>query len=29
MGMNEKIVAVLIDTSFSRNDYLNNLTKSE
>jgi len=28
-GMNEKIVDVLIDTGFSRNDYLNNLTKSE
>ena len=26
-GMNEKIVDVLIDTGFSRNDYLNNLTK--
>ena len=28
-GMNEKIVDVLIDAGFSRNDYLNNLTKSE
>lgn len=28
-GMNEKIVDVLIDTGFSRNDYLNNLTKSD
>ena len=28
-GMNEKIVDVLIDTGFSRNDYLNNLTKAE
>lgn len=28
-GMNEKIVDVLIDTGFSRNDYLSNLTKSE
>ena len=26
---NEKIVDVLIDAGFSRNDYLNNLTKSE
>ena len=28
-GMNEKIVDVLIDSGFSRNDYLNNLTKAE
>ena len=28
-GMNEKIVDVLIDAGFSRNDYINNLTKSE
>lgn len=28
-GMNEKIVDVLIDTGFSRNDYLSNLTKSD
>lgn len=28
-GMNEKIVDVLIDSGFSRNDYINNLTKSE
>lgn len=28
-GMNKKIVDVLIDTGFSKNDYLNNLTKSE
>ena len=28
-GMNEKIVDVLIDAGFSRNDYINNLTKTE
>ena len=28
-GINEKIVDVLIDAGFSRDDYINNLTKTE